>query len=125
MNKYRAWDKIDKKMYEVTCIDFFHEFVEYNNGAIERQFRDVIVMQSTGLKDKNGVEIFEGDYVRKKYQSINNCNYYHSNHVVFQDKTGAWRIKYGNGTLANLFDVKKAVEVIGNKYANPELLKEV
>lgn len=99
---------------------------------------DVILMQSTGLKDKNGVEIFVGDIVRHsevatdisivrfgefgvpniEEQSYQDCavGFYYENASEFKD------IEPLNMTVPLNSDYVKDVLVIGNIYANPELL---
>lgn len=122
--KFRAWDKVDKVIREVTAIDWSLDLVEFMHGAIERSFDDVILMQSTGLKDKNGVEIFEGDVVKV------------SNHP-FQKKEDSAGIEIDGNYLINwsehsltwlagdllLYQLKPYIEVIGNRFENPELLE--
>ncbi|RTK80093.1 YopX family protein, partial [Enterococcus faecalis] len=64
--KFRAWDKNTNDMVDVKTIDLEKDgsigcIVDYN--GINLDMTECIIMQSTGIKDKNGVEIFEGDIV--------------------------------------------------------------
>lgn len=122
--KFRAWDKTAKKMSKVTAIDFstkpFRVFYKaYGNENYYNQ--DAILMQSTGLKDKNGKEIFEGDivqYLDGEYSFVG---------VVENSAFGIYaKNKYDNYSFEDFADenTKEAeVVVIGNIYENKELLE--
>ncbi len=72
------------------------------------------VMQFTGLKDKNGVEIYEGDIVKKWHYEYN-CG-------GMGDKIIHAIVEYKENEFTNIIDRSRGVEVIGNIYENPELM---
>ena len=102
--KFRAWTEEGKAVYEVPASDF-------------------ILMQSTGLLDKNDNEIFEGDIV--KYKA--GCNTfteevaYDKNFAGFGVRDANADIIFSFGELAEDIDLS-SLEVVGNIYNNPGLL---
>lgn len=136
--KFRAWQKYHKKMVEVTSISFDDNgeingvatFVE--NQAPQRiSYRDDLLgrfflkdecgmvlelMQYTGLKDKNGVEIYDGNIVR--------CFRDGPSEVVFKKGCFGLETYTAIGNYYSTFDeVYGYCEIIGNIYENPELLE--
>lgn len=83
-----------------------------------------VLMQSTGLKDKNGVEIFEGDVVITSKGAIGYVAYLQqeAGFVVVLKKSD---YRLGHRNTGESYDVATAHEVIGNIYENSELLEEV
>jgi uncharacterized phage protein (TIGR01671 family) len=129
--KFRAWDKIDKKMYYNVGVSvngtqvYENEFIP-ENIILDRGQEVLIPLQFTGLKDKNSKEIYEGDILNQKLEKTTedhwtvcgSLGFYPENaKIVEWDRDGwylgSWRL---SGELRYL-------EVIGNIYENPELLK--
>ena len=105
--KFRAWEESAeeglqmwswKEMCEVDLGQFF------NNPKYE-------LMQSTGLKDKNGVEIFEGDIVE----------YFHTPAVIQKVKGGFAIVNTGDYEF--MTNLKGHIRILGNIYENPDLVE--
>jgi uncharacterized phage protein (TIGR01671 family) len=128
--KFRAWDKEDKKIREVTCINWFDEYVECdekpNGYCTRRRFTEFVLMQFTGLKDKNGKEIWEGDILRTNVESVNGLPLAQFIYRV-EFSNGCFGVVEGKNQLNtdnfNNIDIEEEkLEVIGNVWENPDLL---
>ena len=120
--KFRAWDIKYKMMMRVNQIDFENKTVwlEADNGdhenrhTLTREFKDVILMQSTGLKDKNSVEIYCGDAVEWLG---------HRGIVEFVLNNQQTMIIGAPGYITDLdYSTDFNTEVIGNIHENPKIL---
>nr|DAP76823.1 MAG TPA: YopX protein [Caudoviricetes sp.] len=118
---FRAWDKLNNEMYVVEQINFdCGEFESIGYGITNLRGADKIeLMQSTGLCDKEGTEVFEGDILHHQIQT-------EYTFIVKYDKDkGRW---YGDG-LSRTYRIYITKEflpyykVIGNIYENQELLE--
>ena len=129
--KFRAWDKIKKQMSDVRVIDWLNKMVDLPYPDIEREWdinsneNEVVLMQYTGLKDNNEKEIYEGDIV-KAYFEYKDRGFLKGDCredvqvVNFSDL----KFLYGKkDELKSVFDCSDTIEVIGNIYENPELMK--
>lgn len=118
--KFRAWDKTDKELYLVDEINFNRgEFESIGYGITFLRGADKVeLMQSTGLHDKNGKEIFEGDILGTNDGLLDGV-------VKYRTDLGMWTndlLRYNN--FERLCSIANSREIIGNIYENPELLEE-
>jgi hypothetical protein len=128
--KYRAWLKEEKKMVNVETIDFSEKSIQYleKNEIIDayllrtKFLEDVEIMQYTGLKDKNGKEIYEGDILKYKFPYDRRLK--HVSLVKFIETEASFGLKdiYGNEIPLYRITANNYFEVVGNIYENPELL---
>ncbi|WP_413486791.1 YopX family protein [Carnobacterium maltaromaticum] len=114
--KFREWETERKTMIvgkREDCDDSIGFRFAHEEGG-ER-----ILMQYTGLNDKNGKDIYEGDIVKVSNHPFDNKGTFNNNYIVsWQDED----LTYVAGNLL-LSRLKPYVEVIGNIYDNPELLE--
>lgn len=132
--KFRVWNKLVSVMEEVEAIEF-KDLIEGREGVFTGlhywiDAKDCELIQYTGLKDKNGTEIYEGDILQEqegmkgKYiivpmlggLSIHNLRNYGQKHNEL--------ISYPTNDAQTSAWISEQ-EVVGNIYKNPELLKEI
>ena len=149
--KFRAWDKTGKGMGKVNYIKYSD--VQYNQ--ISARFKqkektvddwfiygdengcdNIILMQYTGLKDRNGKEIYEGDIIRFTWEEDSCWGKQGTYTAYIRFNRGTFEVVYigkkyliedGNQTgsdgLNYFMDWSEDVEVVGDIYTTPELLK--
>ena len=125
--KFRVWMKSLKWMCDVTNISLDSKFVDIcQQGDTERytemsvEFDEITLMQSTGLFDKNGKEIFEGDIVKMSKDVYSEPTYYE----VVRHYGGAYRLE-SKQHGCELWLRHTDCEVVGNIYENHELLEVI
>lgn len=135
--KYRAWYVLAEEMInEILMISFVRKEIigKFSDGSTsvplkfedKRNGEDVNLMQSTGLKDKNGKEIFEGDIVTDG--DVTSDIKYHQTLGFYMIGKYGFSVPFGQGVDVEYFEefadhVSKTFEVVGNVYENPELLE--
>ena len=117
--RYRAWDKEFKEMVQVDALVFEEQIIKatYKNGnVVKKELKNYVLMQSTGLTDKNGKEIFEGDILGTKDGLLDGI-------VKYNSDLGMWAnslLRYNN--FERLCNVANSREIIGNIWEDGELL---
>lgn len=127
--KFKAWLKKEyfsvlnpeNKVYDVENLDFDTQQA-YLSECGWYDFKDIELMQYTGLKDKNGVEIYEGDIIQ--FQPEPEEKPYHNKYVVdfFQEDCSFSLFQKGKAKLGLFEYERNEIIVVGNIYENPELL---
>ena len=141
---FRAWDKLTKRIIDPFSITFYrqkgfgieisieNDMYANDPNTILRALEDIVIMQFTGLKDKNCKEIYEGDIVKgSKPQFIGNCvgvvkygglAFHFSGTCDSKEEYSSpnWFYTVTNPTVKELDEI----EIIGNIYENPGYLKQ-
>ena len=122
--KFRAWVKDRKAIFEVVLINYVTKKVTYLLERVghllsirHEKFNNIILMQYTGLKDKNKKEIYEGDILFESSEE----KYFK---VVFENASFRAEAEgdFEEYSLDLIDVVAQGCEVVGNIYENPELL---
>lgn len=119
--RFRAWLRKEQKMdNEIEDMNWYKGELQYIGNGITYQVLadELVLMQSTGLTDKNGEEIFEGDVVKMAKNVYSEPTYYE----VVRHRGGAYRLEskqYG----CELWLRHTDCEIAGNKFETPELLE--
>ena len=113
--KFRAWLKEKKIIGKVLGIDILHKEIYFSNENINcyeyTEFKDIELMQYTGLKDKNEKEIYEGDIVKIDRQLFI-VSYMEEKASYMLDEIDSFMSDY----LSN-YNISK-LEIVGNIYEN-------
>ena len=133
--KFRAWLKEENKMIEpsdILSISFkLCEMTPNYLHGFEKEkydFYDLELMQSTGLLDKNGREIFEGDIVKRYRSPFFKAEWEYLIETVVREKASLllgrdFGKNFGTLPFDSPFAKENLLEVIGNVHENPELLE--
>lgn len=120
--KFRAWNKLSKKMASIDALDFTLDGYRASHGKFSGSghLADIELMQFTGLLDQHDKEIFEGDILKiEKATAL----------VVFWERPPAFGLNFHHNEDEwcedwNLTDDSERMEIIGNVYEHPTLLQK-
>lgn len=132
--KFRVWDKDKKRMRDVTGINWYDEYIWVDETPMSGDKLPIDVtplMQFTGLKDKNGVEIYEGNIVKMfwQYDGMTNYDYEIIGEVKFEKEYLQYVVEGKEKEQITQFPFCECdhnelieLEVVGNIYENKDLL---
>lgn len=124
--KMKAWLKKEKKMVAIIGIDFNYEYIRYteddnlfNSDYKTAEFKDIELLQFSGVKDNGGQELYEADVI-KFNDGIDDIY----GLISYDDEDGTYRVSYENIT-EHLSDREGDFEIVGNIFENPDLHEQL
>ena len=139
--RYRAWYVLAEEMInEILMISFVRKEIigKFSDGSTsvplkfedKRNGEDVILMQSTGLKDKNGKEIFEGDIVKRYRSPFFKAKWEYQIETVIREGANLllgreFGKNFGTIPFDSPFAKSDLLEIIGNVYENKDFLEDL
>ncbi|WP_339123958.1 YopX family protein [Fusobacterium nucleatum] len=124
--KIKAWLKKEKKMVSIIGIDFNYEYIKYteddnlfNENYKTAAFKNIELLQFTGLKDNGGQELYEADVI-KFNDGIDDIY----GLISYDDEDGTYRVSYENIT-EHLSEREGDFEIVGNIFENPDLHEQL
>ena len=124
--KIKAWLKKEKKMVSIIGIDFNYEYIKYteddnlfNENYKTAEFKNIELLQFTGLKDNGGQELYEADVI-KFNDGIDDIY----GLISYDDEDATYRVSYENIT-EHLSDLEGDFEIVGNIFENPDLNEQL
>jgi len=124
--KIKAWLKKEKKMVAIIGIDFNYEYIRYteddnlfNENYKTAEFKNIELLQFTGLKDNGGQELYEADII-KFNDGIDDIY----GLISYDDEDGTYRVSYENIT-EHLSEREGDFEIVGNIFENPDLHEQL
>ena len=124
--KMKAWLKKEKKMVAIIGIDFNYEYIRYteddnlfNSDYKTAEFKDIELLQFSGVKDNGGQELYEADVI-KFNDGIDDIY----GLISYDDEDGTYRVSYENIT-EHLSEREGDFEIVGNIFENPDLHEQL
>lgn len=124
--RFRAWDVEFKELVRVDALVLDEQVIKatYNNGnVVKDDLKNYVLMQSTGLMEKNGKEIFEGDIlsIETDEENVRVEVSWDSKHALFVFDSKKYNAKEALGELFE--DNPYPFKIIGNVWEDPELVE--
>lgn len=125
--KYRAWHKPTKKMFEVyafTPMFIYEKSIDriHTSPTLPANREDCVLMQFTGLTDKNGKEIFEGDFITMNLGEIERGD------GQIEPNIQISKVTFNNGCFQDddmvPLNIWNDCDIIGNQFEDTELLNQ-
>ena len=124
--KMKAWLKKEKKMVAIIGIDFNYEYIRYteddnlfNENYKTAEFKNIELLQFTGLKDNGGQELYEADVI-KFNDGIDDIY----GLISYDDEDAVYCVSYEN-VIEHLSNMAGDFEIVGNIFENPDLHEQL